>query len=105
MGIGLILRLIWQKALKSWVEAIPQDIAKQYPDWLQEVPALKELSKDRYFGWPRGSNIQLHVFADASEIGLCVVAYMRFEKDDNVKVSIVMGKTRVAPIEGKTREK
>ena len=54
--------------------------------WLAEVLALKELSIDRYYGWQRGSNIQLHVFVDTSEMGLCVVAYMRFEKDDNVKV-------------------
>ena len=42
--------------------------------------------------------IQLHVFADASEMGLCDVAYLRFEKGDNINVSFVMGKTRVAPI-------
>ena len=32
--IRLILRLIWQKALKSWDEEIPQDVAKQNLDWL-----------------------------------------------------------------------
>ena len=42
--------------------------------------------------------VHLHMFADASELGLCVVAYLRFEIDDKVKVSFVMGKTRVAPI-------
>ena len=30
--IRLILRLIWQKALKSWDEEIPQDVAKQCLD-------------------------------------------------------------------------
>ena len=38
------------------------------------------------------------MFAVASEIGLCVVAYLRFENDGKVKVSFVIGKTRVAPI-------
>ena len=41
--IRLILRLIWQKALKYWDEEIPQDVAQQYLDWLQEIPTLKEL--------------------------------------------------------------
>ena len=100
--IRLILRLIWQKALKSWDEEIPQDVAKQYLDWLQEIPALKELSIDRHYGWQPGTNVQLHVFADASEMGLCVVAYLRFEKDYKVRVSFVMGKTRVALIKTTT---
>ena len=99
-----ILRHIWQKALKSWDEENPQDVAQQYlySDWLQEIPGLKELSINRHYGWHPGSNVQLHVFADASEMGLCVVAYLRFEVDDEVKVSFVMGKTRVAPIKTTT---
>ena len=100
--IRLILQLIWQKALKSWDEEIPQDVAKQYLDWLQEIPALKELSINRHYGWQRGSSVQLHVFADASEMGLCVVAYLRFEIDGKVRVSFVMGKTRVVPIKTTT---
>ena len=100
--IQQILRLIWQKALKSWVEEIPEDITKQYLEWLQEVPGLKELSIKRYYGWEKGSEVQLHVFADASEMGLCVVACLRFESDDIINVSFVMGKTRVAPIKTTT---
>ena len=38
------------------------------------------------------------MFADASEMGLCVVAYLRFEIDDEVKVSFVMSRTSLAPI-------
>ena len=103
--IRLISRPIWQKALKSWDEEVPQDVAKQYLDWLQEIPALKELSIDRHYGWQPGTNVQLHVFAEASEMGLCVVAYLRFEKDYKVRVSFVMGKTRVAPIKTTTTPK
>ena len=100
--IRLILRLIWQKVLKSWDEKNPQDVAKQYHEWLQEIPALKDFSINRHYGWQRGSSVQLHVFADASEMGLCVVAYLRFEIDSKVKVSFVMGKTRVATVKTTT---
>ena len=78
------------------------NVAKQYLDWLQEILALKELSINRHYGRQRGRNIQLHMLADASEMGLCVVAYLRIEIDDEVKVSFVMGKTRVAPIKTTT---
>ena len=63
---------------------------------------MKELSKNGYYGWEKGSVVQLHVFAEASDMELCVVAYLRFEKDDNVNVSFVMGNTRVAPIKATT---
>ena len=79
-----------------------RNVAKQYLDWSQEIPVLKELSINRHYGWQRGSNVQLHVFADASEMGLCVVPYLRFEIDDEVKVFFVIGKTRVAPIKTTT---
>ena len=100
--IRLILRLVWQKALKSWDEQFPEEITEHYLEWLQEVPALKELSINRYYGWEKGSEVQLHVFADASEMGLCVVAYLKFEKDDNIKNSFVVGNPRVAPIKTTT---
>ena len=91
--------------MKSWDEEIPQDVAKQYLDWLREIPTLKELSRNRHYGWQPGSNVQLQVFADASEMGLCVVAYMRFVSDDEVKVSFVLGKKRVTPIKTTTISK
>ena len=78
-------------------DQIPEDIKKQYIEWLQEVPALKELSISRNYGWEKRSEVQLHVFADAFEMGICVIAYLRFEIDDNINVSSVMGKTLVAP--------
>ena len=77
--ICLILRFIRQKALKPWDEETPQDVAKQNLDWLQEILALKDLLINRHYDWQPGSNVQLHVFADESEIGLCVVANLSFE--------------------------
>ena len=53
----------------------------------------------------KGSKVKLHVFAEASEMGLCVVAYLMFESDDIINVSSVMGKTRVAPIKTTTISK
>ena len=78
-----------------------QNATDHYLEWLQEVPALKELSVNQYYSWEKDSEDQLHVFADASEMGLCVVAYLTFEKDD-INVSFVMRKTREAPIKTTT---
>ena len=88
--------------LKSWDGAVPQDLAKQDLDWLQEIPLLKDLAVVRLYNWQRGSNLQLHVFADALEMGLCVVVNLRFENDDKVDIPFAMGKPRVAPIKTTT---
>ena len=68
----------------------------------RKFPALGELSLNRCSGWQRGISVQLHVFAIASEIGFCDVAYLKFDEGDKVKVSSVVEKTRVAPIKTTT---
>ena len=45
------------------------------------------------------------MFDDASDIRLCVVAYLRIEVDDDVRVSFVMGKRRLALITTTTTPK
>ena len=52
---------------------------KQNREWLHEVTAVKEVSIKRHYGWEYGSQRHLHVFADASEMLICVVAHMRIE--------------------------
>ena len=97
--------MFWQKVLKSWVEDIPHDISKHDLDCLQEVPALKELSTSRQCGLQLGRKVQVHVFFEASEFELCVVAYLLIEVEDEVRASFVRGKTRVAPIRNTTNPK
>ena len=44
------------------------------------------------------SDLSLHVFCDASEMAYGCGAYIRITYDDKVHVSLVMGKSRVAPL-------
>ena len=71
--------------------------------WLQEIPALNDLGIDRQYDCQHGSEILFYVEADASKT--CVVAYLRFENDDIVKVFFLMGKTSVNPIKATTIQK
>ena len=87
--------------LSKGFETLGRIISASY---LETIPSLVERSsstesavKSRHYGWQQGGKIQLYVFAVAAEIGLCVVAYLRIEVDDEDRVSFVMCKTRVAP--------
>ncbi|CAG7833247.1 unnamed protein product, partial [Allacma fusca] len=44
------------------------------------------------------SEIQLHIFVDASEEAFAAVCYLRIEVEDVVEVSFVAAKTKVAPL-------
>ena len=39
----------------------------------------------------RYKKIDLHIFSDASQESMCIVAYQRAEDDDRVELSIVIG--------------
>ena len=44
----------------------------------------------------------MHIFSDASLESLCIIAYVRAEDEDGVKLSFVIGKCRVAPMKQQT---
>lgn len=44
------------------------------------------------------STIQLHVFCDASVQAFAAAAYFRLEGESSIKTTLIMSKTRVAPL-------
>lgn len=67
---------------------------------MAELPKVRELRIPRCYSpfMSRAKIIDLHVFVDASESAFAAVGYFRITTDDDeVDVSFVGGKTRVAP--------
>ena len=81
--------------MKSWGKEILQGISKHIT--LLGYSTVNAASNKNY-GCQHGNKVQQLVFDDASEIGLCVVAFLRIGVEDEVRVSFVMGKKWVAPI-------
>jgi hypothetical protein len=93
-----ILQDIWQTGA-GWDDLIQSDILNQWLRWMNELHNLELLSVPRSFTQsPNFKGIELHVFSDASEIGFGAVIYVRVEYNDSVNVSLVMAKSRVAPL-------
>ena len=90
----------------GWDEDIPEDLLIRWRQWLQELPALDNISMDRCFkpaGFGEIKTATLHHFADASDHGYGSVSYLRLVKqDDQVHCSFVCGKSRVAPLKQMT---
>ncbi len=90
----------------AWDDDIPEQFAKRWKAWLQELQQLSEFNVARCikpvdFGFT--TTAQLHHFSDASEMGYGVVSYLRLVNADGLThCAFMMGKSRVAPVKQTT---
>ena len=93
-----LVQSLWRKN-KDWDEPLDEADQSIWKDWLEDLMRLSELELPRSFRvntCPEAS-IQLHVFADASEMGFGAVCYARYLlPDGTIKVSFVMARNCVA---------
>ena len=99
----LVPKLIQQNLCKlelDWDDAIPENYSKEFCKWRDETTALSILQIKRCFqdGPSSASDRELHVFTDASECAYGAAAYLKVTNETGVHVSLVMGKSRVAPL-------
>ncbi len=90
----------------TWDDDIPEQFAKRWKAWLQELHQLSEFNVARCikpvdFGFT--TTAQLHHFSDASEMGYGVVSYLRLVNADGLAhCAFMMGKSHVAPVKQTT---
>ena len=86
----------------GWDEEIPKEIVAEWRTWQEEFQSLATTEIPRCYkpsGFKDVKNIELHHFADASTEGYGTASYLRFESaDGRIHCSLVMGKSRVAPL-------
>ena len=86
----------------SWDDPLPEDVRPRWERWKLDLLRLKELQIPRCFEpktMSQKKSYELHNFADASTSGYGQCSYLRVKDEDgNVNVSLVMGKSRVAPL-------
>lgn len=90
---------LWERRI-DWDEAVPDDVWEIWWRWRSELPLLSDKHLLRCY-FPKGvqKSVQLHGFCDASETAFAAVVYLRVEDiRDFVNTSLVMSKTRVAPL-------
>ena len=99
----LVPKLIQQELCRQqldWDDAVPPDLATQVCKWLDSVDELQSLRISRCFK-PKSSTqerIEFHCFSDASEAAYGAAVYIKVITDSETSVSLVMGKSRVAPL-------
>ncbi|KRY45648.1 hypothetical protein T03_16907, partial [Trichinella britovi] len=92
---------LWQTGM-AWDDNLPAEVELQWRVWKLELNELHCIAMPRaYFPFSptEASRLELHGFGDASEAAYAAVVYLRAVKTpDDVRVSFVTAKSRVAPL-------
>ncbi|XP_055612618.1 uncharacterized protein LOC129759241, partial [Uranotaenia lowii] len=93
----MLMQRLWLQSCE-WDEPINGGLADQWARYLRELSGLQAFRVSRYAFLPK-SEIQIHVFSDASEsaYGACVYA-RSLNNDGKINVSLLASKSRVAPL-------
>lgn len=88
---------------------MPQSLSRRWSEWLQDLNKVAMVKVERCikpkdFGVIRMA--QLHHFSDASQYGYGTVSYLHLEDENKrVRLSFMLGKSRVAPLKQITMPK
>ena len=101
----LILRDLCRKKL-GWDDEISAEDQQRWRSWLEELPELEKLTINRCFkpvDFGEITSSELHHFSDASQQGYGAGTYLRIvDNCDKIHCSLVMGKSRLAPLKSVT---
>ena len=90
----------------GWDDKIPDEIVLKWQQWLQSLPYLDKFAIPRCYqpeGFGDLASVELHQFADASELGYGCVSFLRLRNQvGEVHCNFAFGKSRVAPLKQMT---
>ncbi|XP_055918440.1 uncharacterized protein LOC129950533 [Eupeodes corollae] len=102
MYVKILLQEIWRSKI-DWDDEIKDEEYHKWLKWTYHLSKIEELRIPRcYVSSDWGSEIQLHIFVDASENGFAAVAYIRNLKNELTETALIGAKTRVAPLKALT---
>ena len=104
--VTLIPKLILQNACRQklqWDERMSDADVEKWSQWVEGLPVMSKVSIDRCFQPTAidntSSKVELHMFSDASEYAYGAAVYINiYDASRRSKCSLVMGKSRLAPI-------
>ena len=88
----------------GWDDEIPEDVKRRWEQWTKSMHSIAGIRIKRHLeGYvSETSEIQMHVFSDASSTAYGAVAYVRVQNGEKVMISFLMGKSRVKPLRAVT---
>ena len=96
----ILLQQLWEEKV-DWDDPVPPSIQDSWMQWRSELKLLmnKHIPRCHFKKNTQVKSVELHGFCDALERAYATVTYLRVtDSDGKGEVSIVMSKTKVAPI-------
>ncbi|XP_061709729.1 uncharacterized protein LOC133519692 [Cydia pomonella] len=105
MPIKLFLQELWRKDYK-WDSPVSQELLLKWKKIEKNLSDIKEVEVPRYVeaNVNKGSENELHCFADAAKDSYAAVVYLRSSDGSNIKTSFLLSKNRVAPLDKKMKD-
>ncbi|XP_062704653.1 uncharacterized protein LOC134286958 [Aedes albopictus] len=83
----------------SWDDPVPVQLEEKWTDFYKQLNKLGELRINRFAFIPQWVDVQIHCFADASELAYGACLYVRTtDQDGNTNVEMLSSRSRVAPL-------
>lgn len=86
----------------GWDDPLPHEFRNDWENWKESLKELENIHIPRKYVPSVKCDVkkELHVFSDASKKAIAAVAYLRtIDSDNQIHVSFILGKAKVAPSE------
>ena len=87
---------IWAAMGQAWDSNLLAGHSKLFSNWCSELREIRTMSINRLYFENGCTNLRFHIFTDASQEAMCIVAYL--QDIATLKLTYVVGKCRVVPI-------
>lgn len=94
------LQELWTRGM-DWDTQLDPELSSRWAEFASQLPSLSKLKLPRLCVVPH-SKIQIIGMCDASMLGYAAVVYLRCVSSNQVKISIIKAKTKVAPLKVQT---
>lgn len=95
----IILQKLWLSGV-NWNDELPHDLLEEWSCFRDQLLHMKPIPLNRwlYTTFSNDERVEIHGFSDASTAAYSAVVYLRVITKNHVHVSIVIAKTKVAPV-------
>lgn len=94
----MFLQRLWLLGL-DWRDELPQDLHTEWIEYREQLKNMTPIELPRWLGTSNNDLLELHGFCDASTSAYAAVVYLRLVNNNgDSQTSIVIAKTRVAPV-------
>lgn len=92
----ILQQKIW-KAKLGWDQELTPELKEEWFEYAKNIQALEHLRVPRWLEWTPKDTVELHVFADSSELAMGASAYLVTHREGEVHANLITSRSKVAP--------